>query len=163
MYTEKQLEEFQKLGEKRIEAHQKGNSSYPSKNSYSPYWGNCWKLSFEYKVSNFPSEAGFFVDILGFEFNVFTSTYLMLTNPDQDSFFSIIQTKENDVPTPPESIRMHFVVKDIFSLVNELRDKHSIPILSPELAGEGSNLYSSILNTPHGVKIELWGSKKIIV
>jgi hypothetical protein len=160
MYNSDQCKELEKLGSKRIDDYLDGKSFEPTKDLYSNFWGNCWKLSFEYKVSNFAAEVGFFIDILGFNVNIFSSTYAMFTNPDQDSFFSVIKSQGNEKPTPPESIRLHFVVKDLFLLVNELKKKSLVVIFPPESAGEETDLYSALLETPSGINMELWGTKR---
>lgn len=160
MYSDEFLQELELLGKKRVENFAISNTSELPKNPYSPHWGSCWKLSFEYKVTNFAAEIGFFIDILGFETNIFSTSYAMFTNPDQDSFFSIIQAQGEETPTQAESIKIHFVVKDLFQLSDELKNRNVSFLQPPMSAGEGTDLYSAILETPHGVMIELWGTKK---
>jgi len=120
-------------------------------------WGEDWKQCMEYKVNDFPAEAGFFIDVLGLPVNAFGPAYAMFTSPQGEFFFSFIPTPEGESSTPPDAIRLQFMVADIFSTARELEqrgisfERHPVP-LQP-----GSPLHAASFRTPNGIPVDLWG------
>ena len=120
-------------------------------------WGENWRQCVEYKVDDFPAEVGFFIDILGLPVNAFDPDYAMFTSPRRDFFLSIVPTFEDEYSTPPEAIRVQFMVDDIFSTVEELERRGVQIEQHPQPCQEGSSLFIGYFRTPHGICVDLWG------
>jgi catechol 2,3-dioxygenase-like lactoylglutathione lyase family enzyme len=120
-------------------------------------WGDNWRQCVEYKVDDFAAEVGFFIDILGLPVNAFDPDYAMFTSPRRDFFLSIIPTFEDEYSTPPEAMRIQFMVDDIFSTVEELERRGVEFEQQPQPCQEGSSLYIGYFRTPHGICVDLWG------
>ena len=120
-------------------------------------WGEAWKQCMEYTVDDFAAEAGFFIDVLGLPVNAFGPAYAMFTSPQGDFFFSFIPTPEGESSTPPDAIRLQFMVADIFATARELElrgisfERHPVP-LQP-----GSPLHAASFRTPNGIPVDLLG------
>jgi catechol 2,3-dioxygenase-like lactoylglutathione lyase family enzyme len=120
-------------------------------------WGDNWRQCVEYKVDDFAAEVGFFIDILGLPVNAFDPDYAMFTSPRRDFFLSIVPTFEGEYSTPPEAMRIQFMVDDIFSTVEELERRGVDFEQQPQACQEGSSLYIGYFRTPHGICVDLWG------
>lgn len=120
-------------------------------------WGSNWRQCVEYKVDDFAAEVGFFIDILGLPVNAFDPDYAMFTSPRRDFFLSIVPAFEDEYSTPPEAIRIQFMVDDIFSTVEELERRGVEFEQQPQACQEGSSLYIGYFRTPHGICVDLWG------
>jgi catechol 2,3-dioxygenase-like lactoylglutathione lyase family enzyme len=120
-------------------------------------WGENWRQCVEYKVDDFAAEVGFFIDILGLPVNAFDPDYAMFTSPRRDFFLSIVPTFEDEYSTPPDAIRIQFMVDDIFSTVEELERRGVEFEQQPQACQEGSSLYIGYFRTPHGICVDLWG------
>jgi catechol 2,3-dioxygenase-like lactoylglutathione lyase family enzyme len=120
-------------------------------------WGENWRQCVEYKVDDFAAEIGFFIDILGLPVNAFDPDYAMFTSPRRDFFLSIVPTFEGEYSTPPEAMRIQFMVDDIFSTVEELERRGVEFEQQPQPCQEGSSLYIGYFRTPHGICVDLWG------
>lgn len=120
-------------------------------------WGENWRQCVEYKVDDFAAEVGFFIDILGLPVNAFDPDYAMFTSPRRDFFLSIVPTFEDEYSTPPDAIRIQFMVDDIFSTVEELERRGVQFEQQPQACQEGSALFIGYFRTPHGICVDLWG------
>ncbi len=125
-------------------------------------WGESWKQCVEYRVDDFPAEVGFFIDILGFSVNALDPSYAMFTSPQAEFFISIIPTLSNEQSTPPDAIRLQFMVKDIARSTQALQQRGISFDHTPQPLHPGSTLKISSFRTPHGISIELWGRDEII-
>ena len=155
---------FRAYGKARIDiaqrAHNRDDWFQLWKEPSNPFpfaWGENWKQSIEYKVDDFAAEVGFFIDILGFPVNAFDPDYAMFTSPDRDFYFSIIPTYDGEESTPPEALRIQFMVADIFEVVEELQKRGVIFDQEPLPCEDGSTLYIAFFRTPHGICVDLWG------
>lgn len=125
---------------------------------YSFKWGDCWKQCIEYYVDDFVSEVGFFIDILGFPTNAFDKNYAMFTSPDRAFFFSIACSTTENKTTPPDSIRIQFMVEDILKTAKELEARGIVFEQQPEpFEDEASPMFTGYFRSPNGVRIDLWG------
>lgn len=120
-------------------------------------WGKSWKQCIEYKVTDFPAEVGFFIDILGFPVNAFDPDYAMFTSPNGDFFFSVVPVQNEDEVTAPDSIRLQFMVERILDTAVELERRGVSFDQWPSIASPGSPLIIGSFRTPNGINIDLWG------
>jgi catechol 2,3-dioxygenase-like lactoylglutathione lyase family enzyme len=119
-------------------------------------WGQRWKQCIEYQVDDFAAEVGFLVDILGLPVLAFDSGYAMFTGPEEDFTFAVVPTPEDGQSTPPDTIRLQFMVADIFDTTEELQRRGIVFEGQPEPIAEDSSVFISSFRTPHGILIELW-------
>jgi catechol 2,3-dioxygenase-like lactoylglutathione lyase family enzyme len=123
-------------------------------------WGETWKQCVEYRVDDFAAEVGFFIDVLGLPVNAFDPGYAMFTSPHGDFFFSVVPTPHAEQSTPPEAIRLQFMVKDIMATALELEQRGIFFEQPPQPLRPDSSLSIGIFRTPHGICVELWGMLK---
>jgi len=128
-----------------------------STNSFPFSWGVSWKQCIEYKVTDFPAEVGFFIDILGFPVKAFDPDYAMFTGPDGEFFFSVVPTQEDEESTPPDAIRLQFMVANIIETAAELERRGVVFEHWPAFYAADSLLLIGSFRTPHGIGIDLWG------
>jgi len=120
-------------------------------------WGQSWKQCVEYRVADFAAEVGFFIDILGFPVNAFDPDYAMFTSPNGEFFFSVVPAQADEESTPPDAIRLQFMVVKIIETAVELQRRGVVFEQWPAPAGENSPLLIGSFRTPHGIGIDLWG------
>lgn len=120
-------------------------------------WGANWKQCIEYKVDDFPAEVGFFIDILGLPINAFDPGYAMFTSPKGEFYFAVIPTEAGEKCTPPDSIRLQFMVADIYQTASELERRGIRFEQWPQTSSTGSSLCIGYFRTPHGICVDLWG------
>ncbi len=121
-------------------------------------WGEAWKQCIEYKVDDFAAEVGFFIDVLGLPVNSLDEGYAQFTSPHGDFFFAVVPTLEDQYATPPDALRLQFMVADIFATADELQNRGIEFDQVPQPCQEGSSLYIGCFRTPHGLCVELWGN-----
>ena len=120
-------------------------------------WGAYWKQCIEYKVDDFAAEVGFYTDILGLSVNALDPGYAMFTSPGGDFFIAIVPTFEGAQCTPPDAIRIQFMVADVLATAQEL-ERRGVSIEQwPQPCADGSTLYIGYFRTPHGICVDLWG------
>jgi len=120
-------------------------------------WGAYWKQCIEYKVDDFAAEVGFYTDILGLPVNALDPGYAMLTSPGGDFFIAFVPTPEGTRSTPPDAIRIQFMVADVFGTAKELERRGISLEQWPQPCAIGSSLYIGYFRTPHGICVDLWG------
>lgn len=155
---------FRAYGKARLDIAQRASSEEEWdrlwKKSAHPFpfvWEGQWKQCIEYKVDDFAAEVGFFIDILGLPINALASDYAMFTSPAGDFYFSVVPAEEGEPSTPPEAIRIQFLVANIQETALEL-EQRGIPFeLWPQACREGSSLFIGYFRTPHGICVDLWG------
>ena len=125
-------------------------------NSWALTFGSCWKHCIEYRVDDFASEVGFFVDLLGFPVNAFGTDYAMFTGPDKDFFFSVVPTPHGEESTAPEALRLQFMVEDLYGTTIEL-EKRGVLFDKRPSSYQGSPIYNATFRTPNGIHVDLWG------
>lgn len=155
---------FRAYGKARIDIAQRAQTEddwydlwKESSNPYPFRWGKNWRQSIEYKVDDFAAEVGFFIDILGLPVNAFDPDYAMFTSPGRDFYFSVVPTFEGEESTPPDAIRIQFMVEDIFDLIDELEQRGVDFEQQPQPCEPDSSLYIAFFRTPHGICVDLWG------
>ena len=119
-------------------------------------WGERWKQCVEYRVDDFAAEVGFYIDILGLPVNALDPDYAMFTSPDGDFFFAVVTAAEGH-STPPDAIRLQFMVADIFTTTAELESRGIVFEQTPQPIQPGSALHIASFRTPHGLCLDLWG------
>jgi catechol 2,3-dioxygenase-like lactoylglutathione lyase family enzyme len=119
-------------------------------------WGERWKQCVEYRVDDFAAEIGFFIDILGLPVNAFDPDYAMFTSPQGDFFFAVVPAGDGG-STPPDAIRLQFMLDDIFATVEELESRGIAFEQSPKRVHPSAALHIATFRTPHGICIDLWG------
>jgi predicted enzyme related to lactoylglutathione lyase len=124
---------------------------------YPFHLGGAWKQCIEYKVDDFAAEIGFFIDILGLQVNSLEPGYAQFTSPQGDFYFAIIETPTGSSPTPPDALRIQFMVEDIFTTALELQQRGIDFVFPPQPCQSGSALHIGSFLTPNGLIIELWG------
>ena len=120
-------------------------------------WSDSWKQCVEYKVADFPAEVGFFIDILGFPVNAFDPDYAMFTSPNGEFYFSVVPVLESEEVTPPDAIRLQFMVEYIMETAVELERRGVNFDQWPTQSSEKSPLLIGSFRTPNGIGIDLWG------
>jgi len=130
---------------------------FPPANAFPFSWGGSWKHSVEYKLDDFAAEVGFFIDILGLTVNIFDPGYAMFTSPQGDFFFSVVPAAGLGASTPPDSLRLQFMVSSITTLSRELEKRGIVFDQPPEPVQPGSSLKVGYFRTPHGICIDLFG------
>jgi catechol 2,3-dioxygenase-like lactoylglutathione lyase family enzyme len=120
-------------------------------------WGDWWKQCIEYKVDDFPAEVGFFTDILGLPVVAFDPNYAMFTSPSRDFFLAVVPALEAGKSTPPDALRIQFMVADIFKTVQELERRGIVFEQKPQPCEQGSSMFITYFRTPHGLSVDLWG------
>jgi catechol 2,3-dioxygenase-like lactoylglutathione lyase family enzyme len=120
-------------------------------------WGESWKQCIEYKVDDFAAEVGFYIDVLGLPVNAFDPDYAMFTSPNGEFYFSVVPITEEESSTPPDAIRIQFMVADILELAAVLEQRGIVFEHYPQPCVEGSSLFIGYFRTPHGICIDLWG------
>ena len=129
----------------------------PPSNPYPFKLGSAWKQCIEYKVDDFAAEVGFFIDIIGLEVNSLDPGYAQFTSPQRDFYFAVVETPQGYSSTPPEALRIQFMVEDIFTTAEELENRGISFEIPPQPCQAGSALNIGAFRTPHGITIELWG------
>jgi catechol 2,3-dioxygenase-like lactoylglutathione lyase family enzyme len=120
-------------------------------------WGKTWKHCIEYKVKDFAAEVGFFIDFLGFPVNAFDPDYAMFTSPNGEFFFSVVPVQEGEESTPPNAIRLQFMIENIKETASELERRGIVFEQWPAPGSLGSSLLIGTFRSPNGIGIELWG------
>lgn len=120
-------------------------------------WGEHWKQCIEYKVDDLAAEVGFFIDVLGLPVNAFDPDYAMFTSPDGDFHFAVVPALDGNPSTPPDAIRLQFMLADILATAQELQERGVEFEVPPTPIQEGSDLYIGYFRSPHGIPVELWG------
>lgn len=153
----------QELGQKRLEfasqcKTQEDWEKWEDSTGKFPFsFGKCWNHTTEYKVDNLASEAGFFIDVLGFDCNTISESYVMIMSPGKEFFFSFRPAKEGEDVTPPDALTLEFFLEGLSDTVNELKNrgiKFSQDYTPEE---EGSPLATARFETPNGIPVRLWG------
>ena len=122
-------------------------------------WGERWKQCVEYRVDDFAAEIGFLIDILGLPVNAFDPDYAMFTSPEGEFFFAVVPAGEG-TSTPPDAMRLQFMVADIFATADELESRGIAFEQPPQPVAPGAALNIATFRTPHGLCIDLWGTVK---
>jgi predicted enzyme related to lactoylglutathione lyase len=120
-------------------------------------WGKYWKQCIEYRVDDFASEIGFFIDMLGFPVIAFDPSYAMFSSPAGEFTFAVVETPQDIPSTPPDAIRIQFMVENITATAEELERRGVRFVQPPAPLSEGSSMYLAAFQTPHGVLMEVWG------
>lgn len=120
-------------------------------------WGKTWKHCIEYKVKDFAAEVGFFIDFLGFPVNAFDPDYAMFTSPNGEFFFSVVPVQEGEESTPPNAIRLQFMIENIKETASELERRGIVFEQWPTPGSMGSSLLIGTFRSPNGIGIDLWG------
>jgi hypothetical protein len=123
-------------------------------------WGDPWKQCVEYRVDDFPAEVGFFIDVIGFAVNTLDPNYAKFTSPQGDFFISTLPTPHFEQSTPPNALRLQFMVKDINLTTLQLQKRGISFDYTAQPLQPGSSLLISSFSTPHGILIELWGRQE---
>ena len=122
--------------------------------------GEGWDFCIEYKVDDFAAEVGFFIDFFGFPSSAFSPNYAQFTTPNCDFYFSVSEAQEGEVSTPPDAIRIQFNVADIMEVVKELENRGIEFEHQPQPIQDTSEILVGCFRTPHGVCIDLWGTRE---
>jgi hypothetical protein len=81
----------------------------------------------------------------------------MFTGPAQEFYFAVTPTFEDQEPTPPDALRLQFLVDDIFRVADELVQRGIEFEQPPQPVAEGSSYFVGYFRTPHGIPIDLCG------
>lgn len=120
-------------------------------------WGQHWKQCIEYRVDDFAAEVGFMIDILGLPVNAFNAEFAMFTGLNREFYFAVTPAPPGVASTPPDSIRIQFMVDDLFATTEELQRRGVVFEAEPQAVAEGSLQWIAVFRTPHGICMELWG------
>lgn len=119
-------------------------------------FGDSWKHCVEYRVDDFAAEVGFFMDVLGFPAQTFSPSFAIFTTPGQDFSISVVAATDGYFSTPPDAIRLQFMVEDILQTAEELVSRGVNFEQLPERNNTGG-LITGYFRTPHGICVDLLG------
>jgi catechol 2,3-dioxygenase-like lactoylglutathione lyase family enzyme len=155
------------LGKARLDIARRAQSSAEWQTLWKPpahpfpfAWGERWKQCVEYRVDDFAAEIGFYIDILGLPVNALDPDYAMFTSPGGDFYLAVVAASPEEtalLSTPPDAIRLQFMVADIFATVEELEGRGIAFEQQPQSIRPGSTLHIATFLTPHGICVDLWG------
>ncbi len=128
----------------------------PTMHPFAFRWGRRWKHCIEYRVDDFAAEVGFFLDVLGFPVHAFDENYAMFTSPDEAFHLAILPADKHHPATPPDALRLQFMLDNLESTVEDLRRRGVEFALPPQALKPGSSLHIAVFYTPHGLAVELW-------
>ncbi|MFA4986612.1 MAG: VOC family protein [Candidatus Brocadiia bacterium] len=115
----------------------------------------CWKATFEYCVTDFAAEVGFFTDVLFLPVLTISENYVMFSGENEDFHFSIVPA-EKGKETPPGTFAMEFMLDDIFAVHKELESKGVQFEKTPVRYAPQSKLFICEFRTPNGILVRLW-------
>lgn len=118
-------------------------------------WGQGWKHNMQYYADDFAAEVGFYIDVLGFPVQAFSSRYAQFTGPEQDFFFTVAAATEDQPSTPPDVLRLQFQISNLPAVLDELENRGVAFETSYDKESEGAP-YASF-RTPHGILVEILG------
>jgi hypothetical protein len=81
----------------------------------------------------------------------------MFTSPSQDFFLAVVPAAPGERSTPPDALRIQFLVNDILKTTRELERRGVAFEQRPQPCQPGSAMYIGFFRTPHGVCVDLWG------
>ncbi|RMF45166.1 MAG: hypothetical protein D6755_08380 [Anaerolineae bacterium] len=128
----------------------------PTMHPFAFTWGERWRHCIEYRVDDFAAEVGFFIDVLGFPVNAFNEAYAMFTSPDEAFHLAVLPADETHAATPPDALRLQFMIAHLESTVDELERRGVTFAVSPRPLRPGSPMHIAVFHTPHGIPVELW-------
>lgn len=120
-------------------------------------WGQGWKQAFQYQVDDYAAEIGFLMDVLGLPVCAFSPSYALFTSPDQEFAFGVVAAPEGNSGTPPETIRIQFMVEDLVATAAEL-ERRGVRFEEKTQPDTHPGPPVSSFQTPHGVAIDLLGA-----
>ncbi|HEX7975236.1 MAG TPA: hypothetical protein VF498_12570 [Anaerolineales bacterium] len=145
---------------KRIKTQQDWDQLWKEPANSFPFsfsWKTGWRQCFEYRVDDFAAEAGFLIDFIGLPVQAFGPDYAMLTSPGGDFYFGVAATPAGEASTPPDSIRIQFMVTAIEETVQELERRGVAFAQRPQPCEADPSLQAATFRTPHGICVDLWG------
>ena len=143
---------------KRVSTQQDWDALWkPPQHPFPFKWGKYWKQCIEYRVDDFAAEVGFFIDVLGVQVIAFDPNYAMFTSPLGEFTFAVAEAHESGYSTPPDAIRIQFMVDDIITTTEELLRRGINLSQNPEPVSEGASMYVATFQTPHGICVDIWG------
>jgi catechol 2,3-dioxygenase-like lactoylglutathione lyase family enzyme len=152
------------FGRARLEIAQRAQSREdwetlwkPPMQSFPFEWGPHWKQCIEYRVDDFAAEVGFLIDVLGLPVNAFNPDYAMFTSPSHEFYFAVVSAGPRMRSTPPDALRIQFMVSDLFALAETLKARGVVFDRDPSPVAEGSTQWVASFHTPHGLSMEIWG------
>ncbi len=125
-------------------------------NDFAFDFADCWNQCIEYKVADFQSEVGFFIDTLGCDCNSISENYAMFMGPKKEFFFAVRTAKENETTTPRDAITLEFMVKDINATMEKLRARGIQAEEEVQADEPGSPMFIASFRSPNEIKIKLW-------
>jgi catechol 2,3-dioxygenase-like lactoylglutathione lyase family enzyme len=108
-------------------------------------------------VDDFAAEVGFYTDILGLAVNALDPAYAMFTSPSADFYLAVVPTPPGGRSTPPDAMRIQFMVSDVLATARELEKRGIAFEQWPQPCSGGSALYVGYFRTPHGICVDVWG------
>ncbi len=154
---------FRAYGKARLDIARRAHSRQdwerlwkPTMHPFAFRWGTRWKHCIEYRVDDFAAEVGFFIDVLGFPVKAFNESYAMFTSPDEAFYLAILPADERHPATPPDALRLQFMISALERTVEELARRGVEFALPPQPIAPGSSMHIAVFHTPHGLPVELW-------
>ena len=157
-------EKSKSFGNQRIEFVNAANSGTKKweewaqpKNPWSHKWGSCWAHQTIYNVNDFPSEAGFFIDILGMDCGVLSAEYgYALINSEDGHFHLGLRPADKEHPAIIAGIiSLDFMIEDL-EVVTEKIESNGGVFKKKNYQLDG--LMVSDIISPAGILIRLWNS-----
>ncbi|MGE3800487.1 MAG: VOC family protein [Candidatus Kapaibacterium sp.] len=147
----------QNLGKNRLRSFSAESHSEPTPTVDYPFsWGECWTGNIGVAVSDFESEIGFWIDILGFRPFAFFEDTLMFRSIDNSFGMSLSQATEDQPPS--HSITVELMLDNLEEATEIIRSRGAefSKTLFP-VWGEEQTMRTTELISPAGFRVILWG------
>jgi len=118
-------------------------------------WGECWRQSTEYRVSDFAAEVGFYTDVLGCSIMVLSDTYAMFTSPDNAFNVAFVPVQQGE-ETPSHAMAIEFMVNNIAETVATLQGRGVVFESLPSPPTSQPILTIASFRTPNAIQMRLW-------
>lgn len=139
------LEKWKALGESALSDGAQGRDMLPFS-----WWKDVgWKQTFEYPVTEFETEAGFYLDVFGFTPAAFSEDYCLLTTPNEEFAFSFRKSATQPDLAP---FRLQFFTDELDTVLAAV---HKRGIETRVFEGSPGQRVIGI-TAPSGLPIEIW-------
>ena len=115
---------------------------------------NSWHQIIEYVVDDFLAEVGFYSNILGLVPSSLGQDYAKFSNRELLFFISFVPSSEERPATPPDSVHIQLLVKDMKRITWEFKQRGVRFIRKPEQMSEDMSCATII--TPGGMILDFW-------
>jgi hypothetical protein len=128
----------------------------PATHPFPFFWADAWKTTFEFEVNDYPSEVGFFTDILGLTVDEFGEEFVRFILPEAAICLTVKHNPSTPFPVDP-SMRLQIHINRLTETISELKNRGVKFTQLPSEIQTGTGEAKATLITPNGVSIDLIG------